>query len=229
MARARAAGFDNLNLDLMFGLPGQTSIEATRDLDQALACQPEHLSYYQLTLEPHTPFAHAPPPLPDDEMLWAMQSDAEASLAAAGFGHYEVSAYARAGYRCRHNLNYWNFGDYLGIGAGAHAKLTNPYTRHIWRQWKSRTPRHYLAGVYLAGESPVLPKDRLFEFLMNALRLTEGFPAPLLPARTGLLVESLTHAAREPLARGLLELVGNQWRATPQGNRFLNDLLQTFL
>ncbi len=229
VALARAAGFDNLNLDLMFGLPRQAPAEAARDLDQALACQPEHLSYYQLTLEPHTRFAHAPPPLPDDESLWAMQQQAETQLAAAGFEHYEVSAYAQAGYPCRHNLNYWIFGDYLGIGAGAHAKLTHSATGQIWRHWKSRDPARYLTGAYQAGESLIPPQERLFEFLMNALRLTEGFSAPLLTAHTGLPLETLAQASRIPLARGLLETTGQEWRATPQGARFLNDLLQAFL
>jgi oxygen-independent coproporphyrinogen-3 oxidase len=228
---ARAAGFDNFNLDLMFGLPQQTLDEALADLRTALALQPAHLSLYQLTLEPNTLFHARPPELPDDDVLAAMQEALQTELAAAGLAQYEVSAYARAGRRCRHNLNYWQFGDYLGIGAGAHAKITA--ADNITRLWKVKQPRNYLATAgtpsVVGGEQRLAKDDVAFEFMLNALRLTEGVPTMLFSERTGLdpscMQKPLTHA----ITRGLLEPGHEHIRPTPLGRRFLNELVALFL
>jgi putative oxygen-independent coproporphyrinogen III oxidase len=228
---ARTAGFDNFNLDLMFGLPQQTPDEALADLRTALALNPAHLSLYQLTLEPNTLFHAHPPELPDDDVLAAMQDALQMELAGAGFPQYEVSAYARAGRRCRHNLNYWQFGDYLGIGAGAHAKITHP--TGITRLWKVKQPREFLATVgtpdVLGGEQSLSTEDVAFEFMLNALRLTEGFPTALFTERTGLPLTTLAPALAQASARGLIEHDDATIRTTPLGRRFLNDLITVFL
>ncbi|HRW67501.1 MAG TPA: radical SAM family heme chaperone HemW, partial [Candidatus Competibacter sp.] len=187
---AHAAGLDNFNLDLMFGLPGQTVAQALTDIACALALQPAHLSYYQLTLEPNTRFYRSPPLLPDDETIDVIQERAQEELARHGYPRYEVSAYARADRRCRHNLNYWEFGDYLGIGAGAHGKLSDPAAGQIQRLWKVKHPRDYLARAGtpagVGGDAPVREAELPLEFLMNALRLVEGVPAALFGERAGL-------------------------------------------
>ena len=228
---ARAAGFDNFNLDLMFGLPQQTPDEALADLRTALALHPAHLSLYQLTLEPNTLFHAHPPELPDDDVLAAMQDALQTELAGAGFAQYEVSAYARGGRRCRHNLNYWQFGDYLGIGAGAHAKIT--HATGITRLWKVKQPRDFLAKVgtpgILGGEQHLRNEDVAFEFMLNALRQTEGFPATLFTERTGLPLASLEPALAQAGARGLVEHSAGIICATTLGRRFLNDLIGLFL
>ena len=228
---ARAAGFDNFNLDLMFGLPQQTLDEALTDLRTALALQPTHLSVYQLTLEPNTLFHAQPPALPDEDVLAAMQDALQAELAGAGFAQYEVSAYARAGRRCRHNLNYWQFGDYLGIGAGAHAKITD--AQGVTRLWKVKQPRDYLETVGtlagLGGEQRPGRDDVAFEFMLNALRLTEGVPAVLFSERTGLDPACLHKPLTQAMARGLLEPSLEHIQPTPLGRRFLNDLIELFL
>ncbi len=228
---ARAAGFDNFNLDLMFGLPQQTFEKALADVRTALALQPAHLSLYQLTLEPNTLFHAHPPELPDDDAIAVMQEALQAELAAADFVQYEVSAYARAGRRCRHNLNYWQFGDYLGIGAGAHAKITN--AEGVTRLWKVKQPREYLetagtpAGI--GGEQRPGRDDVAFEFMLNALRLTEGVPAMLFSERTGLDLSSMQKPLTQAMARGLLESGHEHIRPTPLGRRFLNELVALFL
>ncbi|MCW5569337.1 MAG: radical SAM family heme chaperone HemW, partial [Dokdonella sp.] len=190
---ARAAGFDNINLDLMYALPHQDLAGALADLERAVALAPEHLSHYQLTLEPNTLFAAKPPPLPDSDSAWDMQEHGQALLAAHGYLQYEVSAYARGGRRSAHNLNYWTFGDYLGVGAGAHAKLTDTTTGTIRRRAKQRTPRAYLehaAGPRrIATDTVVAAADLPFEFMMNALRLVDGVPMALFAQRTGLSVD----------------------------------------
>lgn len=227
---ARAAGFDNFNLDLMHGLPGQGLDDALFDLRTAIAQAPTHLSWYQLTMEPNTVFWNQPPVLPEDDLLWDIQEAGQALLAAEGYAQYEVSAYARAGKQARHNLNYWTFGDFLGIGAGAHAKLSTPDGR-ILRTWKTRLPKDYLdaAKAFQAGER-VLGADELpFEFLMNVLRLTDGAPAELFSQRTGLPLQQLDQARREAERRGLLQNDAACLVATPRGQLFLNDLLQLFL
>ena len=228
VAAARAAGFEELNLDLMFALPGQSVEQAASDVEVAIELGPEHLSYYQLTIEPHTAFHHAPPELPGEETAWAIQEAGRARLAAAGFRRYEVSAYARPGHECRHNLNYWRFGDYLGIGAGAHGKVTDA-DGGIVRRWKPRHPRDYLAAPTAAEARTLTADDRVVEFMMNALRLSEGFEEGLFEARTGLSLERITPQLEQAEARGLLERSGGRIRTTADGARLLDGLLQLFL
>lgn len=227
---ARAAGFDNFNLDLMHGLPEQSIEDALFDLRTAIAQGPTHLSWYQLTMEPNTVFWSQPPQLPEDDLLWDIQEAGQALLAAEGYAQYEVSAYARTGRQARHNLNYWSFGDFLGIGAGAHAKLSAPDGR-IVRSWKTRLPKDYLdpAKAFQAGERVLDAEELPFEFLMNVLRLTEGAPAALFEQRTGLPLASLEQARREAEARQLLQSDPQRLVATREGQLFLNDLLQHFL
>lgn len=227
---ARAAGFDNFNLDLMHGLPEQSIEDALYDLRTAIAQGPTHLSWYQLTMEPNTVFWSQPPQLPEDDLLWDIQEAGQALLAAEGYAQYEVSAYARTGRQARHNLNYWSFGDFLGIGAGAHAKLSAPDGR-IVRSWKTRLPKDYLdpAKAFQAGERVLDAEELPFEFLMNVLRLTEGAPAALFEQRTGLPLASLEQARREAEARQLLQSDPQRLVATREGQLFLNDLLQHFL
>ncbi len=227
---ARAAGFDNFNLDLMHGLPEQSIEDALFDLRTAIAQAPTHLSWYQLTMEPNTVFWSQPPVLPEDDLLWDIQEAGQALLAAEGYAQYEVSAYAQPGKQARHNLNYWTFGDFLGIGAGAHAKLSTPDGR-ILRTWKTRLPKDYLdrSKAFQAGER-ILEADELpFEFLMNVLRLTDGAPAELFSQRTGLPLQQLEQARREAERQGLLQADNTRLVATAKGQLFLNDLLQLFL
>jgi len=224
------AGIANFNLDLMYALPGQTVAESLADLQQAIALGPAHLSHYQLTLEPGTAFFHRPPSLPDDDVALEMQLACQAELAAAGFAQYEVSAYARPGRQCRHNLAYWTFGDYLGIGAGAHGKLSTP--AGIWRTEKPRTPREYLASpaAGAAGTRRRVVEDELpFEWALNALRLIEGSSLAAFEASTGLPARVLQPAVESLAARGLVESGADRLRATPLGLRFLNDVQATFL
>jgi oxygen-independent coproporphyrinogen-3 oxidase len=222
------AGIDNFNLDLMYALPGQTREAALADLEAAIALAPAHLSHYQLTLEPGTPFFHRPPPLPDDELSWQMQLDCQARLAAAGYTQYEVSAYARPGRQCRHNLNYWRFGDYLGIGAGAHGKVT--VATEIIRTEKSRSPRAYLEAGGRAGTRHAVPPPQLpFEYMLNALRLAEGFRPADFERATGLSREDIRPTLDTLEARGLVDSGAGRWRPTELGFRFLNDLQSAFL
>lgn len=227
---ARRAGFDNFNLDLMHGLPDQSLEEALDDLRQAIALAPTHLSWYQLTLEPNTVFWNQPPVLPEDDILWDIQEAGQALLAEHGFSQYEVSAYARPGKAARHNLNYWSFGDFIGIGAGAHGKLSHPDGR-IVRTWKTRLPKDYLnpAKQFKAGEKSLAADELPFEFLMNALRLTQGVDAELFAKRTGLPLQSLAAARAEAEQKGLLQVEPTRLVATARGQLFLNDLLQYFL
>ncbi|MFC0708771.1 radical SAM family heme chaperone HemW [Azorhizophilus paspali] len=227
---ARRAGFDNFNLDLMHGLPGQDVASALADMRQAIALEPTHLSWYQLTLEPNTLFWSQPPKIPEDDLLWDIQEAGQTLLAAEGFVQYETSAHARDGRRARHNLNYWTFGDFLGIGAGAHAKLSDPHGR-IRRTWKTRLPRDYLAPErrFQAGERLLEADELPFEFMMNALRLTEGVPAGLFGERTGLPLASIAAPCAAARAAGLLENDPQRLRPTARGQLFLNDLLQYFL
>jgi len=227
---ARRAGFDNFNLDLMHGLPDQSLEEALDDLRQAIALAPTHLSWYQLTLEPNTVFWSQPPELPEDDILWDIQEAGQALLAEHGFSQYEVSAYARPGKAARHNLNYWSFGDFIGIGAGAHGKLSHPDGR-IVRTWKTRLPKDYLnpAKQFKAGEKTLTADELPFEFLMNALRLTPGVDAELFAQRTGLPLQTLAAARAEAEQKGLLQVEPTRLVATARGQLFLNDLLQYFL
>jgi len=228
---ARAAGFDNFNLDLMFGLPGQSPAAALHDVRTAIDFDPAHLSVYQLTLEPNTPFHARPPVLPDEDQVAAMQEGLSAALAERGYRQYEVSAYARDRRECRHNRNYWEFGDYLGIGAGAHAKLTD--TTGITRIAKRRQPQDYLQNAGTAAvraeERRLSRDDATFEFMLNALRLVDGVPAELFEQRTGLTLASVEPGLRRARGRGLLEDDAQWLRPTPQGRQFLNDLIQHFL
>jgi oxygen-independent coproporphyrinogen-3 oxidase len=226
---AHRAGFERLNLDLMFGLPGQDTAGALADLDAALALSPSHLSWYQLTIEPHTLFHHQPPVLPEDDALWAIQEAGQTRLAEAGFAQYETSAYARDNDRCRHNLNYWQFGDYLGIGAGAHGKLTDCAKGRILRRHKQRLPAAYLRGERLGGESVVAEEELLFEFMLNALRLIDGFDSALFSERTGLPLTAALPGLELAEARGLIERDHLRIRPTELGAQFLNDLLGLFL
>jgi len=228
---ARAAGFDNFNLDLMFGLPGQTVEQALADMRTAMALRPTHLSAYQLTIEPNTLFHARPPVLPDDDTAWEMQSQLQTELAAADYRQYEVSAYARPGYECRHNLNYWKFGDYLGIGAGAHAKVTD--RTGITRLWKVKHPNEYLstAGTpeSIGGEQKLSRHDAAAEFMLNALRLVDGFPSPLFQERAGLPISACEPKLTLAENQGLIEWDTQSIRPTPQGRRFLNNLLELFV
>lgn len=230
---AHAAGIDNFNLDLMFGLPGQDEAQAEADLQQAIALSPAHISWYQLTLEPNTAFAHQPPLLPDDDLLWSIQQHGQETLAAAGYGQYEVSAYAREGQRCRHNLNYWHFGDYLGIGPGAHAKITHPAEGRVERLWKQRQPQAWLAQAatpaVIAGRRDLNRGDLELEFMMNALRLVEGFASGLFQEHTGLPITVLEESLREAQRRGLLDWQLQHIVPTERGRNHLNELLQLFM
>lgn len=228
---ARAAGFDNFNLDLMFGLPGQNLQEARADLRCALDLSPTHLSLYQLTIEPNTLFHAQPPTLPDDDRIWEMQSALQADTAAANFEHYEISAYAQAGQRARHNMNYWRFGDYIGIGAGAHAKITDAVG--ITRLWKTKQPAEYMnkAGTtaVIGGEQRLSRVDAAFEFMLNALRLSEGFEPALFQERTAQPLSLVENAMQQAESKGLLLRRPDRIQPTERGLRFLNDLLCLFL
>ena len=231
-AELAATHFDTFNLDLMFALPGQTLAEALADIDTALSFQPPHLSAYHLTPEPNTPFGHtAPPNLPDDDLAADMQLAVEARLTGAGMQHYETSAYARPGHACLHNLNYWQFGDYLGIGAGAHSKLS--FHDRILRQMRIKHPQQYLdavqAGTFVAETRTLTRKDLPFEFMMNALRLTDGVEAALFEQRSGLPLLACTAALQRARDKNLLETDTARLKPTLQGQRFLNDLVELFL
>ena len=221
-AELHAADLGNFNLDLMYALPGQELAAAVRDVEEALSLAPAHLSHYQLTLEPGTVFAAQTPPLPDD--------DAAAGMLAAGYGQYEVSAYARAGRQCRHNLNYWSFGDYLGIGAGAHGKLTFPQAGQIVRTVQPREPRRYLAASDAELTRRVIAARELpFEFMLNALRLTGGFDAQTFPARTGLDWQEIAAPMQAAITRGLIVRTATGYRPSELGLRFLNEVLLGFM
>jgi putative oxygen-independent coproporphyrinogen III oxidase len=223
--------FPRFNLDLMYGLPGQQLAEALADLERALAFTPPHLSCYQLTLEPHTAFAAAPPALPDGDLCADMQDAIEVRLAAASYRHYETSAFAQPGRECAHNLNYWQFGDYLGIGAGAHGKLT--FHDHVARQMRWKQPRQYLqqvtAGTPIQDEHTVSAADLPGEFMMNALRLNHGFDTRLFLARSGRSLGDIQQALTAAIQEGLLYHEDNVIGPTLRGQRFLNILLQKFL
>jgi putative oxygen-independent coproporphyrinogen III oxidase len=226
-----ARHFDNFNLDLMYGLPGQTLEQATGDIDTALDFAPPHLSCYQLTLEPNTAFAASPPQLPEPDACADMQDAIEARLASAGFTHYETSAFARAGHHCRHNVNYWTFGDYLGIGAGAHGKLT--LHDRVLRQMRWKQPRQYLqkvaAGAPIQDEFSVDGADLPFEFMMNALRLNQGFDSQLFEARTALPLTGIENKLRRAEMDGLIARRPGHIAPTELGRRHLNRLLESFL
>ena len=230
---ARHAGFTNFNLDLMFGLPQQTLSQALADLKQAIQLQPTHLSWYQLTLEPNTLFYKQPPVLPDEDLLVDMQLAGQALLAQHGYQQYEVSAYSQPQYQCVHNRNYWEFGDYIGIGAGAHGKYTNPADQSIHRYQKPRQPADYMQrvqqGQARSQTTTLVVADIIFEFMLNVLRLQSGFLLSLFTERTGLALELLSNGLQQGMQRGLLELDGSWLKPSPLGWQFLNTTIQLFL
>lgn len=227
---AKKAGFTNFNVDFMFGLPQQTCDEALSDLRDALAFEPTHVSWYQLTIEPNTVFYKKPPSLPPDDAIWEMQLAGSELLAQHDFKPYEVSAYSRS-LPCVHNRNYWEFGDYLGIGAGAHSKLTDPTMGEVTRFAKVRQPRDYLdqSKSHTVQVSVLTQQDLVFEFMLNALRLTAGVPLDLFVERTGVSLEVIAPTLQAARARTLLVESGTQLRTTDLGKRFLNDLVGMFL
>lgn len=229
VAELRDAGIGNFNLDLMYALPGQTIEGALADVAAAIALAPAHLSHYQLTLEPGTAFFYRPPVLPIDDDAFEMQIECQRALAAAGLAQYEVSAYSRPGRECRHNLNYWRYGDYLGIGAGAHGKVSAEGA--IIRTEKPRSPREYLQGrgTGAAARHAVPAAELPFEFMLNALRLNEGFTLPAFEQATGLAAQSIRPQLGSLAARDLIGESGGLYRPTPLGFRFLNDLQAAFL
>ena len=225
------ANFDNFNLDLMYALPGQTLAEAQADIDTALSFSPPHLSLYHLTMEPNTVFAKYPPELPGDDDTADIQDMIAERTAAAGYEHYEVSAYAKPGHRARHNLNYWQFGDYLGIGAGAHSKLSFPH--RVLRQARYKQPASFMEaagkGNAVAEEHEIARADLGFEFMLNTLRLTEGFDPNLFGERTGMPINAIEKALNAAEAKGLIYRDFRVIRPTELGQRFLNDLQEMFL
>ena len=229
-AMAVEAGFTNINIDLMYGLPGQTVQDALSDLARAVSLEPAHISWYQLTIEPNTVFHAQPPPLPDDDLTWEMQDRGGDYLAQHGYRRYEVSAWSRPGSACRHNLNYWEFGDYLGVGAGAHGKISNGT---ITRQSRLRVPQSYMraagSAAALATRKTLSEQDCILEFMLNALRLQDGVPLSSFSARTGLAPDTIGAQVDAARSDGLLEQEPALLQATEKGARYLNDLLQYFM
>jgi putative oxygen-independent coproporphyrinogen III oxidase len=225
------AGFANFNLDLMYGLPDQTIEDACHDLETAIACEPTHLSWYQLTIEPNTLFHRHRPVLPADDLLWDMQNAGQSVIQKACLQQYEVSAYARDKKECLHNRNYWEFGDYLGIGAGAHSKLTDIENGSIARFAQVKNPRDYLEAAKRRALSPqiIAEKDIIFEFMLNALRLTQGVPTSLFSARTGLPISCIDATIEKAKKLGLLKEDSENICPSEKGRNFLNDLVEMFL
>ncbi len=234
MAMARKAGFENINLDLMHGLPGQSEEMAMEDLQTAIRLAPEHLSWYQLTIEPNTVFWTKPPKLPEDDTLWAIQERGQKLLAEHGYSQYEVSAYSQANNQIskqsRHNLNYWQFGDFIGIGAGAHGKLTDLTSGTIKRNWKTRQPADYLNPdkAFLAGERTLDAEERPLEFMMNALRLRDGVDAALFEQRTGLSLSTVKSSLDKARSMELMTTDDARIQPSERGSLFLNELLEYF-
>ena len=233
---AKAAGFDNFNLDLMYGLPNQSIDDALYDLQTALSFQPTHLSWYQLTIEPNTVFYKHTPVLPHDDLIYDMQLAGQATLNTHGFAQYEVSAYSQPNRQCAHNVNYWEFGDYLGLGAGAHSKITQIDQDRIIRFSQVKQPRDYLdrnkrriISATSTHYQILSESDRLFEFMLNGLRLTQGVATDLFTQRTGLALEKITPLLMRAQAKGLLQHHAEKLCATKQGARYLNDLVSLFL
>lgn len=226
---AHHAGFENFNLDLMFGLPQQSPQQGLSDLQTAIDLHPTHLSWYQLTIEPNTFFYSQPPALPDDEIIWQLQEQGQALLAQHGIEQYEISAYAKTGRACRHNVNYWEFGDYLGIGAGAHGKITRADNQSIQRVWKHRQPQAYMqAGDKRAGTQLLNENDIIFEFMLNALRLKQGFNLDLFEQHTGLNRSLLLDTIAQAKHKELLSVDNQHLQPSELGYRFLNDLINLF-
>lgn len=243
---AKEAGFDNFNIDLMHGLPDQSQLQALADIQQAIDLGPTHLSWYQLTIEPNTEFFKRPPVLPEDETLWDIQEAGQALLAKHGFDQYEVSAYAQAGKQATHNLNYWQFGDYIGIGAGAHGKVTDLVNQPesitaspVFRTWKTRAPKDFLNAAksnstqnckgFLAGKESIQNEDLGLEFLMNALRLQDGFDLELFEQRTGYPLDTIADGIQQAVDKDLLVRQGKQIKTSEKGSLFLNEILAFFM
>ena len=231
--KARDAGFDNINLDLIFALPAQSIEQALADVERAIALQPQHISQYQLTIEPNTLFhSRRPEQLPDDDTAWEMQQQAQTMLGEAGFAQYEISAFAQTGRRSQHNLNYWQFGDYLGIGAGAHGKITLPGEGRVVRRMRTRQPQAYLeqtAKQRIREQSELSEQDLVFEFMLNALRLTDGFPLALFSERCGLVQTVLQPPLQQAQQLGLITLQNGHIKPSAHGLQFHNDLQALFL
>ncbi|WP_281559922.1 radical SAM family heme chaperone HemW [Thalassomonas sp. RHCl1] len=228
---ATQCGVSSFNLDLMHGLPQQSIENALDDLKTAISLNPTHLSWYQLTIEPNTPFYSRPPTLPEDEVLWTIQDQGIALLEAAGYRQYEISAYSREGYQCQHNLNYWKFGDYLGIGCGAHGKLTDINTGEIYRTVKVKHPKGYLEKdrPHLDQLKTVAEEELPFEYMMNRLRLYSPFHLDEFQAYTGLASTKIEETLKQAQQKQLLSNQGQEWQVTTTGHRYLNDLLSLFL
>lgn len=228
---AKAAGFERINIDLMHGLPNQSVDDALFDLKQAIAHNTAHLSWYQLTIEPNTQFASKPPTLPDEEIQWQIFEQGKALLEAAGYQQYEISAWAKPGYRCEHNLNYWRFGDYLGIGCGAHGKITLPETNEIVRTVKVKHPKGYLEPTrdFMDSQSPVFEEDMALEYYMNRLRLMEAMPLTELAERTTLTQQQVAEVLKNAERKQLISIDHEQMQLTSTGHRYLNELLAMFL
>lgn len=227
---AKKAGFENINIDLMFGLPNQNINDALFDLQSAINCNPSHISWYQLTLEPNTLFYRFKPTLPCDDLRCDMQYEGQSLLAQHGFLQYEISAYAKANNQCQHNLNYWQFGDYIGIGAGAHGKITDLNTGQITRHWNVKHPKQYLSmsADQIAQKTTVHKKELPLEFMMNALRLYQPISFALFEARTGLSVDAIEKPLKKAETLGLLTLNDKVINLSQQGRLFLNDVLELF-
>ncbi|MEN9533107.1 MAG: oxygen-independent coproporphyrinogen oxidase [Pseudomonadota bacterium] len=230
-ALAHAIALPTFNLDLMHGLPDQSLDDALYDLQQAIDCAPPHLSWYQLTIEPNTAFASKPPRLPEDDTLWDIYEQGHAMLTARGYQQYEISAYAKAGYQCRHNLNYWRFGDYLGIGCGAHGKMTDLVSGQILRSAKVKHPKGYLdpARSYLDNQWQVTEDELPLEYFMNRFRLFEPVPKAEFEAYTGLGLERVETMLAVAQTKELIEDLGDSWQLTSLGHRYLNVLLELFM
>ncbi|WP_044411753.1 radical SAM family heme chaperone HemW [Thiomicrospira microaerophila] len=234
--KAKQAGFSNFNCDLMFALPNQTLDQALEDVRRLISAQPTHISHYQLTLEPNTPFYRQPPVLPDEDLAWEMQLACQAELKQAGYQHYEVSAFSQAGRQAQHNLNYWQFGDYLGLGAGAHGKISLPQTGEVWRTQMPASPGAYLQTMQQAERSTrpgrwqqVDAGELAFEFMLNALRLQQGFELDLFSARTGLALTEIAPTLSALEAEGLIARRDNWLSVTPLGHTYLNTVIERFL
>ena len=227
---AMDAGFENINLDLMFGLPQQSLEQGLADLRRAIELSPQHISWYQLTIEPNTLFYHQPPAVPDEDRLWALQQQGQQMLAAAGYGQYEISAYAKAGGMCAHNINYWQFGDYLALGAGAHGKISRGDTGEIRRYWQLRQPESYMrAAADKSSDSEILDEKQIvLEFMLNALRLKSGFALSLFEQHSGLESSAILGTCEQALKDGLMQRTATGFAASPQGYLFLNDLINRF-
>jgi len=227
---AHSSGFDNVNLDLMFGLPGASIEDSKKDIETAISMNPAHISFYQLTLEPNTYFHKFPPKLPDDEAIFSTQTHCQNLLAVHGYQQYEISAYSKPGRQCRHNLNYWQFGDYLGIGAGAHGKISQSMPGQITRSVKFKNPEQYLKSKDGYGRSSIIPRTDLpLEFMMNNLRLRQGFSQEAYQSRTGLTIDTLNPALSINLQQGLLIHHNNHYYCSEQGWHFLDTVLQKFV